>query len=104
MTMVADDTQALESRHVLQTYKRQPITFVRGEGVRLFDAEGREYYDLLSGIGVASLGHANPGLARAIAEQAQLLVHTSNLFFHPLQGQVAQRLASLSGMPRTFFC
>jgi acetylornithine/N-succinyldiaminopimelate aminotransferase len=89
---------------VLQTYRRQPITFVRGDGVRLFDADGHEYLDLLSGIGVASLGHANPGLARAIADQAQTLIHTSNLFFHPLQGQLAERLANLSGLPRAFFC
>ena len=93
MTTMTDDIQALEARHVLQTYRRQPVTFVRGEGVRLFDADGREYLDLLSGIGVASLGHAHPGLARAIAEQAQTLLHTSNLFFHPLQGQLAERLA-----------
>ncbi len=99
-----DGIQALESRHVLQTYRRLPVTFVRGEGVRLFDVEGREYLDLLSGIGVASLGHAHPGLANAIAEQAQLLLHTSNLFFHPLQGQAAERLAHLSGLPRAFFC
>ena len=104
MTMVIDDVQTREARHVLQTYRRQPVTFVRGEGVRLYDAEGREYLDLLSGIGVASLGHAHPGLARAIAEQAQTLLHTSNLFYHPLQGQLAERLASLSGLPRAFFC
>ena len=89
---------------MLQTYRRQPITLVRGQGVRLFDSDGREYLDLLSGIGVASLGHAHPGLARAIADQAQTLIHTSNLFFHPLQGQAAERLASLSGLPRVFFC
>ena len=104
MAIVMDDVKALEARHVLQTYRRQPITFVRGDGVRLFDAEGREYLDLLSGIGVASLGHAHPGLARAISEQAQTLLHTSNLFFHPLQGQLAERLANLSGLPRAFFC
>src|SRR4030095_9560567 len=104
MQTTIDDVLALESRHVLQTYRRQPVTFVRGEGVRLFDAEGREYLDLLSGIGVASLGHANPGLARVITEQAQTLLHTSNLFFHPLQGQLAERLAHLSGLPRAFFC
>ncbi len=103
-TTIANDVQALESRHVLQTYRRQPVTFVRGEGVRLFDADGREYLDLLSGIGVAALGHAHPGLARAIADQAKTLLHTSNLFFHPLQGQLAERLARLSGLPRTFFC
>jgi len=56
MAIVMEDVQALEARHVLQTYRRQPITFVRGEGVRLWDADGREYLDLLSGIGVASLG------------------------------------------------
>ena len=100
----ADDVQAREARHVLQTYRRQPITLVRGQGVRLFDSEGREYIDLLSGIGVASLGHAHPGLAQAIADQAQTLIHTSNLFFHPLQGQAAERLANLSGLPRVFFC
>jgi acetylornithine/N-succinyldiaminopimelate aminotransferase len=104
MKTTAENVQALESRHVLQTYRRQPVTFVRGEGVRLYDADGREYLDLLSGIGVASLGHAHPGLARVIADQAQTLLHTSNLFFHPLQGQVAERLAQLSGLPRVFFC
>src|SRR5476651_1190335 len=104
ITTTADGVQALEARHVLQTYRRVPVTFVRGKGVRLYDAEGREYLDLLSGIGVASLGHAHPGLARAIADQAQQLLHTSNLFYHPLQGQVAERLAALSGLPRTFFC
>ena len=105
MTTTADtDIQALEARHVLQTYRRAPVTFVRGQGVRLYDAEGREYLDLLSGIGVAALGHAHPGLTRAIKEQAETLIHTSNLFFHPLQGQLAERLAHLSGLPRAFFC
>lgn len=103
-TTTIDEVQAREARHVLQTYKRSPVTFVRGQGVRLYDAEGREYLDLLSGIGVASLGHAHPGLARAIADQAQTLIHTSNLFYHPLQGQLAERLARLSGLPRAFFC
>jgi len=104
MNAVKDDVQAREAAHVLQTYRRQPVTLVRGQGVRLWDAEGREYLDLLSGIGVASLGHAHPGLARAISDQATTLLHTSNLFFHPLQGQLAERLAALSGLPRAFFC
>jgi acetylornithine/N-succinyldiaminopimelate aminotransferase len=104
MTTLIDDIQARESRHVLQTYRRQPVTFVRGEGVRLYDTDGHEYLDLLSGIGVASLGHAHPGLAKAIADQARTLLHTSNLFFHPLQGQVAERLSTLSGLSRAFFC
>lgn len=104
MTMVTEDIQTLESRHVLQTYRRQPVTFVRGKGVYLYDTEGREYIDLLSGIGVTSLGHAHEGLTRAITDQAQTLIHTSNLFFHPLQGQLAARLTSLSGLERAFFC
>ena len=104
MATVIVDVQALEARHVLQTYRRNAVTFVRGEGVRLYDSEGREYLDLLSGIGVAALGHAHPGLARAVAEQAETLLHTSNLFYHPLQGQLAERLANLSGLPRAFFC
>jgi acetylornithine/succinyldiaminopimelate/putrescine aminotransferase len=103
-TTGTNEVQARESRHILQTYRRAPITFVRGEGVRLYDSDGREYLDLLSGIGVASLGHAHPGLARAIADQASTLLHTSNLFYHPLQGELAERLANLSGLPRAFFC
>jgi acetylornithine/N-succinyldiaminopimelate aminotransferase len=104
MTMVLDEVVGRETRHVLQTYRRQPVTFVRGQGVRLWDADGREYFDLLSGIGVASLGHSHRGLARAIAEQSETLIHTSNLFYHPLQGELAERLANLSGLPRAFFC
>src|SRR5580692_5075136 len=104
MITTADEVQALEARHVLQTYRRVPVTFVRGKGVLLYDATDREYFDLLSGIGVASLGHAHPGLARAIADQAQTLIQTSNLFYHPFQGQLAERLANLSGLARVFFC
>jgi len=98
------DVKALESQHVLQTYRRAPVVFTRGEGVYLFDEDGRRYLDLISGVGVVSLGHANHLLAEALAEQARTLVHTSNLYFHTLQGQVASRLASLSGLSRTFFC
>ena len=95
---------ALEAQHVLQTYKRQPVVFVRGEGSRLFDEDGRSYLDFISGIGVCVLGHAHPGLAAVIADQAKTLIHTSNLYYHPLQGQLAARLASMSGLQRTFFC
>src|SRR5882724_1142940 len=104
MNMVIDDVVGREARHVLQTYRRQPVTFVRGDGVRLYDTSGVEYLDLLSGIGVAALGHAHRGLAEVLADQARTLIHTSNLFYHPLQGQLAERLANLSGLPRAFFC
>ncbi len=95
---------ALESQHVLQTYKRQPVVFVRGEGTRLFDENGKRYLDFISGIGVCVLGHGHPGLAAVLADQAQTLIHTSNLYYHPLQGQLAAKLAAMSGLQHTFFC
>ena len=104
MTVTLDDIRDRESRHVLQTYRRQPVAFVRGSGSRLYDVDGREYLDFVSGIGVTSLGHAHPGLAAAIAEQAATLIHTSNLYYHPFQAEAAARLAQLSGLPRAFFC
>jgi acetylornithine/N-succinyldiaminopimelate aminotransferase len=103
-TMAKPDVRAIEQEHVLQIYRRLPVVFERGEGVRLFDDQGRAYLDFLSGIGVAALGHANPALARAIADQATSLLHTSNLYFHPLQGQLANRLSALTGLERVFFC
>ena len=99
-----DAVQALEARHIVTTYRRAPIVIVRGRGVYLYDADGREYLDLISGVGVAALGHAHPALAEALADQARSLLHCSNLFYHPLQGQLAERLALLSGLPRAFFC
>jgi predicted acetylornithine/succinylornithine family transaminase len=103
-TTTPDEVRALEARHVLQTYKRAPVVFVRGEGTRLFDATGRSYLDFLSGIGVVVLGHGHSGLADVIADQARTLIQTSNLYYHPLQGQLAARLAALSGLQRAFFC
>jgi len=104
MTVTFDDIKARESRHVLQTYRRQPVAFVRGKGSFLYDVDGKEYLDLVSGIGVTSLGHAHPGLAAAIADQASTLLHTSNLYYHPFQAEAATRLSQLSGMARVFFC
>src|SRR6188472_1421383 len=104
MKTTLDEIQARESRHVLQTYRRQPVAFVRGEGPRLYDVDGREYLDLVSGIGVTSLGHSHPGLTAVIAEQAATLVHTSNLYYHPYQAEAAARLTALSGLDRAFFC
>ena len=103
-TSPVSDVRALESQHVLQIYRRLPVVFERGDGVRLFNDAGRSYLDFISGIGVASLGHAHPVLARALASQASTLVHTSNLYFHPLQGELATRLSALTGLERAFFC
>src|SRR6187401_442103 len=103
-TTTQTDVKTLDAQHVLQTYKRQPVVFERGSGMRLQDEQGKSYLDFLSGIGVASLGHAHPKLAHALGDQAATLVHTSNLYFHPLQGDLAARLASLTGLARAFFC
>ena len=103
MTLTFDDIRGRESKHVLQTYRRQPVAFVRGSGPRLWDVDGREYLDFVSGIGVASLGHAHPGLAAVIADQASTLLHTSNLYYHPYQAEAAARLTKLSGLSRVFF-
>jgi predicted acetylornithine/succinylornithine family transaminase len=100
----ATDVIAAEAQSILQVYRRNPVVFERGEGCRLYTADGRAYLDLISGVGVAALGHAHPTLAAAIAAQSAELLHTSNLFFHPLQAEVASRLTALSGMDRAFFC
>ena len=104
MTTQSEEIIAKEAKHVLQVYKRIPVMFVRGQGSHLIDEHGQQYLDLLSGIGVASLGHAHTGLAEIIGKQAHELVHTSNLYFHPLQAEVASRLSCISGLERTFFC
>ncbi len=103
-TTSASDPIALDAQHVLQVYKRAPVIFDHGRGCSLFTRAGDRYLDLISGVGVASLGHAHPKLAAAIADQAATLLHTSNLFHHPLQSEVAARLSTLSGLPRAFFC
>jgi predicted acetylornithine/succinylornithine family transaminase len=98
------NVQAVELQHVLQVYKRANVVFERGEGVRLIDANGRAYLDFISGVGVAALGHAHASLAAAIADQAKTLIHTSNLFYHPLQAELASRLSAHTGLDRAFFC
>ena len=90
--------------HLMQTYGRLPIAFVRGEGVWLWDTEGRQYLDAISGVAVCNLGHAHPALAQAICDQAKCLLHTSNLYRIPLQEQLGERLCQISGMERAFFC
>ncbi|WP_109440716.1 aspartate aminotransferase family protein [Acinetobacter haemolyticus] len=89
--------------HLMATYGRQAISFVRGRGAYLYTAEGTEYLDALTGIAVCGLGHAHPVIASAIAEQAATLVHTSNLFEIPWQTAAAQKLAEVSGMEEIFF-
>jgi acetylornithine/N-succinyldiaminopimelate aminotransferase len=93
----------LEKAYLLQNYGRYPLMLVRGEGAYVWDDRGKEYLDLVSGIGVNALGHGHPRILKVIQEQAGLLIHSSNLYYHPYQGLLAKRLASISGLQRTFF-
>ena len=90
--------------HVMNTYARQPVEFVRGQGAWLYDAAGRKYLDALAGIAVNTLGHNHPRLVRALTEQVGRIIHTSNLFQNPLQEQAADRVAEITGLDEVFFC
>ena len=101
--MALEEIKAAEAKLLLPTYERNPILFVRGEGMYLIDENGDRYLDMLSGIGVNALGYAHPAIENAIAEQSKKLVHLSNLFFHEGQAELALRLTEASGMDRAFF-
>jgi acetylornithine aminotransferase/acetylornithine/N-succinyldiaminopimelate aminotransferase len=98
-----EQIQAAEARLLLSTYDRNPILFVRGEGVHIIDEQGERYLDLLSGIGVNALGYAHPAIEAAIAKQSHALIHTSNLYYHEGQAELALRLTERTGLDRVFF-
>ena len=93
----------MSTSHLMSTYSPQPVAFARGEGAWLWDTQGKRYLDGLAGIAVNGLGHAHPVLTRAIAEQAALLIHTSNLFTVPEQERAAAKVCAISGMENAFF-
>src|ERR1700676_4152973 len=101
---ILEQIQALESQYLVQNYARYPLILHRGKGCYVYDSSGKRYLDLLAGIGVNALGHSHPRLVKTIREQAALLLHTSNLYYHEYQGLLAERLAKISGLQRTFFC
>jgi predicted acetylornithine/succinylornithine family transaminase len=101
--MMPETIAERESRVVMQTYRRHPVEFVRGEDVWLFDREGQRYLDFLSGIAVVGVGHANPRVKEEVAAQMGELVHVSNLFYTEPQVRLAERLSGLSGLDRVFF-
>ena len=98
----ARDTMSMQ--HLMNTYARQPVAFARGQGVWLWDTNGKRYLDGLCGIAVSGLGHAHPGFVRALAEQAARIVHASNLYRIPEQERLAEKLCALSAMETAFFC
>ncbi len=94
----------LYDAHVLKNYPRQPLTLVRGKGTQVWDDTGKAYLDFTSGIAVSALGHCHPHWVAAVQRQAGELIHTSNLFRHPNQAELARRLIGLAGPGRVFFC
>lgn len=99
-----EEARAACQQHICTTYARLPVTFVRGRGCRLWDDEGREYLDCLAGIAVCNLGHCPPELTRVLCEQADTLVHVSNLFYTVPQARLAAELTRLSFADKVFFC
>lgn len=97
------DVQALEERYLMRTYRRGAVDFVRGEGPLLWDADGKEYLDFLTGISVCSLGHCHPAVVKAVRDQVGRLMHVSNLFYTEPMARLAERLSESSLGGRIFF-
>jgi len=106
ISQVWDQTQtkAWDDECVMTTYARLPVMFVRGEGVKLWDNDGKEYLDFLGGLAVNGLGHCHPKVVRALQEQAATLLHVSNLYLTGPQAKLAKKLTQISDFDRVFFC
>ena len=89
---------------IMPTYNRKPVTFTRGEGIYLYDSEGKQYLDALCGLAVTSLGHSHPLIVETVSKQSAKLIHTSNAFHIESQEKLAKRLCQLTGMENAFFC
>ena len=103
-SIVRTNTAELYDAYVMKNYGRAPLTLVRGQGVSVWDDTGKEYLDFTSGVAVAALGHCHPVWVEAIRQQAGQLIHVSNLFRHPNQGELARRIVGYAGPGRVFFC
>ena len=99
-----DSTQELEKAYHFDLYRRLPVTLVKGKGIYLWDSKGDKYLDFLSGIAVNALGHSHPAVVKAIRNQSQRLIHTSNIYYTIPQARLAKLLCGLSGYERVFFC
>ena len=102
--MTLAELQQLESRYVMPTYAKSPVEFVRGEGARLWDAEGREYLDFFAGLSVHNAGHCHPKITEAITEQTALLAGVSNLYYTAPAMRLAERLVECSLGGKVFLC
>lgn len=101
--MNTEQIKQVTEEHVLHTYNRFPVAFVRGEGMYLYDAEGKKYLDFAAGIAVHALGHAHPVFTAAIQEQVGKLIHTSNLYYHDQLAEASEKLAKAAEMDKVFF-
>jgi acetylornithine/N-succinyldiaminopimelate aminotransferase len=99
-----NDLKKRESEAIIQTYGRQDVVLVRGAGAMVWDSEGKEYLDFVAGIAVNNVGHCHPGVVEAIKKQAEILIHTSNLYYTENQVHLAEELKKLTGMKKAFFC
>lgn len=102
--MNTEEIRALDKKYVMQTYGRQPLALKKGSGAVVWDVEGNSYIDCLAGIAVNNVGHAHPKVAKAIAEQAKELIHTSNLYYTQQQVELAELLVGISPQDLAFFC
>lgn len=102
--MTLETVREIDSQYILNTYKRYPLQITRGQGVYVYDENGREYLDFLSGIAVNALGYSHPAILQTIERQSTLLIHSSNLFYTEPPALLAKKLCELSGMDKVFFC
>lgn len=102
--MKTNEAIRIDEKYIFPTYRRTPILFTHGKGPYLYDADGKRYLDLVGGLAVASLGHGNPRIAKAVAEQAKKLTHTSNLYLTEPMLRLASELVPLAKMDKVFFC
>src|SRR5262245_36039735 len=101
--MTAQQVIASDHAHIVQAYKRGPVVITHGQGMKVWDPDGREYLDFMAGIAVNALGHSDPGIAKVLAEQAATLIHTSNLYYTIPQVQLAEKLTANSFADKVFF-
>lgn len=104
MTALHDTIQKLYEEKHFQTYRRFPVTLIKGKGTKVYDTEGKEYLDALAGIAVNNVGHCHPKVVKAIQDQAESLIHISNLYHNIPQSTLAKLLTEVSGFDRVFFC
>jgi acetylornithine/N-succinyldiaminopimelate aminotransferase len=104
MTTLHDTIQNLYKKKHFQTYRRFPLTLIKGKGTKVYDTNGKEYLDALAGIAVNNVGHCHPRVVKAIQDQAESLIHISNLYHNIPQSTLAKLLTEVSGFDRVFFC